>query len=415
MADRNKFDIAPLRILHVFSRLNCGGAEKRTLEVARYLQNHPDLKRRIQIDYCVLSGEPGDLDDEARAMGASLHYLPLRKPGFPRRFVALLRNEGYDVVHSHVHYSSGFLIELARFAGIRNRIAHFRSQQDGKANPLRKPFRWVMKRLIDRSATHILGVSRCVMEAVWGPHWLRDRRCQVIYNGIDLGATVDDESEAVRARLLQSLGLPADTRLVVHVGSYRQAKNHLRLIDIFRQVHRQEPRSYLLLVGDLAKGWDRLKKQIVSYGLDKVVHFLGLRRNIPQILRSADVMIFPSLWEGLPGAVLESLAVGTPVVASDIPPHREIKGWLPGITLVPLDLSDEEWADRIVFQPRPDEDTRRKARRAFAESPFSLERCVASLLAVWRTTGLGKGEKDESCPKPEIFVIHQTFVKGRAA
>lgn len=415
MAEIRDIDVAPLRILHVFSRLNCGGAEKRTLEVARYIRSYPDLKQRIQIDYCVLSGEPGDLDHEARAMGASLHYLPLRKPNFPRRFVALLRNQGYDVVHSHVHYPSGFLIELARFAGIRNRIAHFRSQQDGKANPLRKPFRWVMKRLIDRSATHILGVSRCVMEAVWGPHWLRDRRCQVIYNGIDLGVQVGQDHEAGRARLLQSLGLPGDTRLMVHVGNYRQAKNHLRLIDIFRQVHRQEPRSHLLLVGDLSKGWDRLRKQIVSYGLDKVVHFLGMRRNIPQILQSADVMIFPSLWEGLPGAVLESLAVGTPVVASDIPPHREIKGWLPGITLVPLDLSDEQWADRIICQPRPDEDTRREARRAFAETPFSLEQCAASLLAVWQTTGWGKGEKDEFRRKPEIFEVHQPFVKGRAA
>jgi glycosyltransferase involved in cell wall biosynthesis len=412
MVEKRNFETSPLRILHIFSRLNCGGAEKRTLEVAQYIHRHPELGRRIQIDYCVLSGRRGALDEEVQALGATVHYLPLRKVGFSNQFVALLRDGRYDVVHSHVHYSSGILLALARLAGTPKRIAHFRSQSDGKRNLLRRPFRWLMKWLIDRSATRILGVSRCVMDAVWGPHWLCNKRCQVIYNGIDLRDAMDFENGEGRARLLASLGLPNDTRLIIHVGSYRRAKNHPRLIEIFHHVHRQSPQSHLLLVGDLSAGRDQLTKQIAAYGLGKAVHFLGLQQNVPQLLRLADVMIFPSLWEGLPGAVLESLAVGTPVVASDIPPHREIAACLPGITLVPLDLPNEQWARCVNSQCCPTSQMRSEAWRAFTESPFSLERCVASLIAVWQETDSVKGD-------PAMIqgrsIADQPMVKGRAA
>jgi glycosyltransferase involved in cell wall biosynthesis len=412
MAEKTGFDTSPLRILHIFSRLNCGGAEKRTLEVAQYIHRHPELGQRIQSDYCVLSGQRGELDEEAQALGGTVHYLPLRKSGFSKRFVALLRERRYDVVHSHVHYPSGILLALARLAGTPNRIAHFRSQSDGKRNLLRKPFRWLMKRLIDRSATHILGVSRCVMDAVWGPHWFCDKRCQVIYNGIDLGDAMDFESGEGRARLLASLGLPSDTRLIIHVGSYRRAKNHKRLIEIFHQVHQQSPQSHLLLIGDLSAGRDQLTRQIAGYDLEKAVHFLGLQKNVPQLLRSADLMIFPSLWEGLPGAILESLAMGIPVVASDIPPHREIAGWLPGVTLVPLNVSDEQWARRVNSLRCPTSQTRAEAWRAFTESPFSLEQSVASLIAVWQ-------ERDSSMDRPSLShrrsIGDQSIAKGRAA
>ena len=383
MAEHCRFDHAPVRILHLFSRLNCGGAEKRTLEVARHIQRQPELRQRIQIDYCVLSGQPGVLDEEARALGGRIHYLPLRQASFPRRFTALLRREGYAVVHSHVHLASGILLELARLAGVPHRIVHFRSQSDGKSYLLRGPLRWLLKRLIDHAAVRILSVSRCVMEAVWGEDWSRDERCQVIYNGIDVDGRSVIHDQEHKEKLVQSLGLPPNSRLMVHVGSYRAPKNHPRLIDIFRQVHRQESRSHLLLVGDLSQGLSQLKSRLASYRLGNVVHFLGLQKDVAHLLRAADVMIFPSLWEGLPGAVLESLAVGTPVVASDIPPHREIASFLPGLTCVPLSAPDEYWAKIICSLVPPAGEDREKAWQLFTESPFSLDRCVASLVAIW--------------------------------
>jgi len=383
MAKERQFNTPPLRILHIFSRLNCGGAEKRTLEVAQYIRQHPELRHCIHFDYCVLSGLPGVLDEKARALGAAIHYLPLRQVGFPRRFIALLRQGRYNVVHSHVHHASGFLVALARLAGIPGRIVHFRSQSDGKKSPLRWPIRWLLKRLIDRAATRILAVSRCVMESAWGEDWTQDHRCQVIYNGIDVDTSYKIPDFTERSKLLVALGIPADARLIAHIGGYRPAKNHSRLIDIFEHVRRLDQRSHLLLVGDCSKGQERLTKHIAERGLTEAVHFLGVRDDVSRLVRAVDVMVFPSLWEGLPGAVLESLAVGTPVVASDIPPHREIASLLPGIICVPLAASDECWASRIQSLSNPTPDERAVARFRFAKSPFTLDRCVDSLVAAW--------------------------------
>ncbi len=397
MGEAHRSDTPPVRVLHLFSRLNCGGAEKRTLDVARHIQRHPEWSQRIQIDYCILSGQPGVLDDEARALGGRVHYLPLRQAGFPQRFVTLLRRERYAVLHSHVHHASGVFLELARLAGVPLRIVHFRSQLDGKNHFLRGPLRWLLKRLINHAAVRILSVSRCVMEAAWGEHWSRDERCRVIYNGIDLDGPSVIGNQGTREKLVQSLGLPPDCRFMIHVGGYRAPKNHRRLIDIFHHVHRQEPRSHLFLVGELSQGLGQLKNQLAGYGLGNVVHFLGLQKDVPQLLRAADVMIFPSLWEGLPGAVLESLAVGTPVVASDIPPHREIAPFLPGLTCVPLSAPDENWAKIVCSLSPPAVKDREKAWEVFRQSPFSLDRCVASLVAIWEE-GLSPRRVPESTP-----------------
>jgi len=411
MAERRQFNIPPLRILHIFSRLNCGGAEKRTLEVARYIHSHPELRQRIHFDYCVLSGLPGSLDEEARALGGTIHYLPLRRASFAGRFMTLLRTGGYNIVHSHVHRSSGLLVELAGLAGVPGRVVHFRSQSDGKNNVWRWPLRWLLRRSIDHAATRILAVSRSVMEGVWGINWTEDHRCQVIYNGINVDPSSETPDLEDRARLLLTLGLPPDARLIAHVGGYRPPKNHDRLIEIFGHLRRRDQRSHLLLVGDCSNGQERLARQIAARGLADAVHFLGVRDDVPLLLRAVDVMVFPSLWEGLPGAVLESLAVGTPVVASDIPPHREIASLLPGITCVSLNASDECWANCINSLSRPTPEERAAASLRFAQSPFTLDRCVASLVVAWEgslLSGIARTVEEKA-------TTGRTFSQRRAA
>src|SRR5579864_7335487 len=93
-----------MRVLHIFGRLDRGGAEMRTLEVMRALD-----RARWGFEFCCLSGLPGELDEEARSLGGKVHLLHLG-PTFPLRFRALLRANGFQAVHSHIHWPSGYVL-----------------------------------------------------------------------------------------------------------------------------------------------------------------------------------------------------------------------------------------------------------------------------------------------------------------
>lgn len=366
------------KILHIFGRMQRGGAELRTLEVMRALE-----PGAFRLDFGVLSGLPGELDDTIRAMGGAVHYLPLG-PRFPLQFCALLRRERYDAVHSHVHYASGAILRLAALCKAPVRIAHFRSSSDGRGDGrIRQALRWVLRRWIDRYATAIPAVSESAMVAAWGEHWRDDRRCRVIYNGLD-PARFDGipDHEAVRGEF----AIAADHTLYLHVGRLDPPKNHARLIEIFAAIAERNPAARLLLAGRGGNAIDAaLQRRIVALGLTGKVVFAGERQDIVRLLLAADAMIFPSLWEGLPGAVLEACAAGLPVLASNIPVIREIAPYLPALTPYDLAAPNDSWAEMAEQLARAGAHPaiRERNRAQFAASRFTLDQCVAAHRALW--------------------------------
>ena len=118
-----------LRVLHVFGRLERGGAELRTVELAESF-----LQERVRSGFLVLTGLEGALDERVKIAGGDVIKCPLTC-AFPSSFYRLLRTRRYDVVHSHVHYFSGVILAIARAAGTPGRVAHFRTAMDGSYRP----------------------------------------------------------------------------------------------------------------------------------------------------------------------------------------------------------------------------------------------------------------------------------------
>jgi glycosyltransferase involved in cell wall biosynthesis len=367
-----------IKILHVFGRMDVGGAELRTLEVMRSV-----ARSRFQLDFCTLAEGHGQLDDEIRDLGGRVIPVPFKR-GFSARFLELLHSGKYDVVHAHVHHASGFFLRLAHRAQVPVRIAHFRSTGDGRPLTPRRRFQHILlRRWIDRHATQILAVSKAAMAAAWRPDWSQDSRCCVVYNGLAGGPPV---SPADREAVRREFRAGSQTLLVVHVGNFLRDKNQRRVWSIFQELANSPLDCALAFVGgDDGSIAADVRKRVLRSSLAGRVTIAGRRSDVRQVLSAADLMLFPSLREGLPGAVLEACAQGLPVLASDLPVLKEIAPYLPSLRLEAIDSDDRTWRaaalEHAVAFAHPA--TKLSAIRAFQSSPFQIGITANALCRIW--------------------------------
>jgi glycosyltransferase involved in cell wall biosynthesis len=147
-------------------------------------------------------------------------------------------------------------------------------------------------------------------------------RIKVVYRGRDvsrMGSATQDRKLRVRAALC----VGATTPLVLSVGRLDRQKGVETTVAAFRHLMAQVPGAVLLLAGRPGN-----TSAIVEAGAQgtPAIRLLGHRSDVPDLMCAADVLSFPSRWEGLPGTVIEAMAMRLPIVASDIPPVSEVLG-----------------------------------------------------------------------------------------
>lgn len=185
-----------------------------------------------------------------------------------------------------------------------------------------------MVRLIDgftarRLTDHFHAVSQAVKDSTVETMGVKPERITVVKRGRDedrLGRAGPERRLRVRRRL----GLGDDLELIVTVGRQEYQKGHRHLVDAFAKVVAERPQARLLIAGRHGHASAALEAQIANLGLIEVVKLLGHRSDVADILAASDLFVFPSVYEGLGGALIEALALSLPVVASDIPALREV-------------------------------------------------------------------------------------------
>jgi glycosyltransferase involved in cell wall biosynthesis len=370
--------MSSVRVLHVIGRMDPGGAELRLLELIERLS-----PGEFRIDVCALSGRSGALDERVVACGGAVFPIRLDRL-FVRHFLRLLRRERYTVVHSHVLYSSGPILALAAAAGVPVRIAHFHSMRDRERRPLERLQDRVGSALLQACATQIIACGEGSMNDVWRTHWQRDPRCRIVYDAIDLDRFLRPVSQPV-AR--SEIGVPVGAPMFLHVGNNAMEKNHLRLLRIFAAIRAREPSAWLVLAGagtDVPDG--PIAAGIRALGLESCVAALGVRPDVPRLMKTADVLLLPSIREGLPGVVLEACAVGLPSLATDLPGVREIAMRLPGVIYLALGESDAMWAETALAlrAEAARMDLRERAADRLRSSVFHVDRAADAHRALWR-------------------------------
>jgi glycosyltransferase involved in cell wall biosynthesis len=311
-SDKQKGIEMQTRILHVLT-----DKDKR-IRPLENLVSGLDNKIFSQI-ICYLRGGT-DKHTEFGAWGhevIGLNILPTRNRGFQPSIVfkiaRIIKEQKIDIVHCQRHKPTVYGTLAAYLAGRDLKvISHVRG-----LNRTRNFRRRLLNRLLYKRIARIIAVSNGVREDIVKSNSIAIREKVVtVYNGINVELFLD--SGLTREQARTRLGLPGSGGVVYGtVGRLVETKGQTVLLKAFAKLYERYPESWLVLAGD-----GRLEFELRTLATDLNIHeravFLGYRTDIPEILKAYDVFVLPSIAEGLPGALLEAMATGIPVIASRV-------------------------------------------------------------------------------------------------
>jgi len=303
-----------VRLLECIRQGQIGGGETHLLSLVENIDKE-------RFDPVVLSFTEGPMVDRLRAMGIPTHVIYTEKPfdvSKRKEVRQFLQRHGVELIHAHGTRAASNVMHVARQMGIPVVYTvhgwSFHNDQSFLVRNLRKMGE---RYLTSRSS---LNISVSASNKQTGVEAMRGFRSQVINNGIDRNKF---DPESVSGRLRQELQLPEDAIMVLFLARFTAHKQPLTLMRAFKEALPALPALHLVLVGD---GDQKAEAQalVEEWGLGDKISLLPFRQDVPQVLAGADVYVLPSLWEGLPIGLLEAMAMGKAIVATNVDGTREV-------------------------------------------------------------------------------------------
>ena len=335
----------PIRVLNLFTIMNRGGAETMVMNYYRTID-----RTKVQYDFMVHRQEKGAYDDEIEALGGRIFRMPAIRPWTEKSYRKAVRkfyqsHKEYRIIHSHMSELGYYDFIEAKKAGVSVRICHAHNRPYGF--DWKSPVRWYYKKQMLSYITHMFMCGEASGEWLYGKK-NRSRFIQ-LNNAIDAQKYMFNQE--IREQVRKKLNIKENKKVIGHVGRFDIQKNHRFIIDIFREVHKKDKNTVLILIGDDTQGeGERIHQKVKQGNLEKSVIFLGIRNDISDLLQAMDVFLFPSLFEGFGIAALEAQAAGLYTVVSEkIPEECRITDL---IEVVNLSDSIEIWKDKILQLPK---------------------------------------------------------------
>lgn len=290
-------------------------------------------KQDLHIDLVTVNVPEASYRDEFFQNGGHIYTLE-RKMRHPLHYIRCLSElaRGYDILHAHGN-SATMVLEMyaAKKAGVPVRIAHSHNSN----------CKYHIVDKLCRIPFYAFCNVRLACSSEAG-YWLfKNKTFEILNNGIDTDKFHFEESKRLFIR--EKLGWMG-CRVIGHVGNFWEVKNHVFIIDIFQQLFLRDASFRLLLLGKGEK-MEEMKDRITRMQLSDKVYFAGATDDVNDYLCAMDIIVMPSLHEGLPLTLIEEQANGLPCIVSDVITREADKTGL--LEFQSLQTTASAWADRV--------------------------------------------------------------------
>ncbi|MDY7432232.1 glycosyltransferase family 1 protein [Bacillus sp. V26] len=369
------------RVLHVLSGMNRGGAETMVMNLYRKMD-----RSKVQFDFLTYRNDPCAYDEEILSLGGRLFYVPSIGQSNPLTFVKNIRNTikengPFSAVHAHTDFQTGFIALAARLAGVQVRVCHSHNTS------WKTGFNWkdrlqlmVFRRLILAYATELCACGEDAGRFLFGRSNMERKRVHLLPNGIDLdlfspaGQAADDEKK--------SRGIASDRLIIGHVARFHEVKNHAFLLKLAVHLKKRGVRFQMVLAGD-GPLREQMEEEAQRLNLLSDVLFLGTEEHIHELMRTFDVFVMPSLYEGLPVVLVEAQASGLPCIISDTITEKVDTG-LGLVKRVSLSKPMDIWAETIVRAAAAGRPKQELVKDTLAKLGYDARRNVGALMNLYQ-------------------------------
>ena len=302
-------------VLHLIETFHQGGSERQAVQLVRLLHT----TGRFSLHVACLRDE-GVLRRDLDGLGLPpIEAFPLVSFQHPTTavrlatFAALLRRRGIALLHTHDFYTDIFGMAAGLLAGVPVRIASRRESDPGRT----KAQRFVERRAFDCAHGVVVNAEASRRDLI--AHGVDAAKIHTVYNGIDVTRLASPIS-LTRAEALSAIGVPPDGHrvFVTILANLRLVlKDHPTFLRAAQRVKASVPEAGFIIAGE-GELLEPMRQLAAALGLAGAVFFTGPCQRVPELLAASDVCVLSSTSEGFPNVIVEYMAAGRPVVATDV-------------------------------------------------------------------------------------------------
>lgn len=329
----------PIRIAQIIGKWVGGGVEAVVMNYYRHID-----RDKIQFDFICDNDSTNIPYEEIEKLGGRVILIPPYQKVFAyqKELIKIFKENEYKIVHSHINTLSVFPLRAAKKVGVPVRIAHSHSTSspiEWKRNLLKT----ILRRFSRVYSTEYFSCSEIAGRYQFGDKVYNEGKIKLINNAIN----IDDFkfNKSIRRKKRKELNIDDDTFVIGHIGRFVETKNHSFLIDVFNDLHKKKKNTMLLLVGQgPLKG--EIKEKVELLDLSDSVIFTGQVNGTKELYQVFDVLLFPSLYEGLGLVAIEAQCSGLKCVCSkNVPLEANITG---NIKYIDVKENVTVWSEELL-------------------------------------------------------------------